>query len=82
MRVGKSYLAKRKFNKFEVKEENGIKQESRFSGAARVVVTSNTPITLSYYTRTQKLATSFWTQRYNENMEAMDALVQAKLNGS
>ena len=61
--------------------EGGVAiQKSHFCGVAKIVVCHNTPITISYYTKTQKCSTTFWIQRYNQDMMAMDALVQAKMN--
>ena len=69
MQIGKSYL------------EGGVAiQKSHFCGVAKIVVCHNTPITISYYTKTQKCSTTFWIQRYNLDMMGMDALVQAKMN--
>lgn len=78
MRVGKAYLTKRKYRKMIV--DGAVKPESRFCGVAKVVVGANTPITITYYTKTQNCTTTFWIQRYDQAMIAMDALVQAKLN--
>ena len=80
MRIGKSYLGKTKYNKVKTEKGGVAVQKSHFCGVAKIVVCHNTPITISYYTKTQKCSTTFWIQRYDQDMMAMDALVQAKMN--
>ena len=81
VRIGKVYLAKRKFQRVKEVAEDGTESlQSRFSGVAKVVVGANAPVTLSYYTKTQKCNGSFFIQRYDKDMMAMDAHVQTLLN--
>ena len=73
-RCGKNLLSKRKF----VKNADG---NFVYSGCCKIVVTRITPITISYYTKTQKASLSFYIQRYDDQDFALDAPLQSRLNG-
>ena len=77
MRVGKSYLAKRRFKK--VKQDEKI--TSQYCGIAKVVVTKMTPAKIIYSTKYQAATITFYVQRYDANNMALDAYLQDILNG-
>ena len=51
-----------------------------YAGCSKVVVTSHTPLVLSYETMSQKVVIIFYIQRYDKNVIAVDAALQSKLN--
>ena len=61
-------------------EIDGIKkQEFVYSGVSKVVVTERTPITITFYTKTQRVTTTFYVQRYGDNNFALDVALQSKM---
>ena len=71
---GLTYLVKRRFKKVK-----GGK--STYHGHARVVVTEQTPIAITYKMKTMYCKMSYYIQRYNDLDEAVDVRLQALLNG-
>ena len=67
-RCGKNLLSKRKFVK-------SADRKFVYSGCCKIVVTGITPITISYYTMTQKASLSFCIQRYDDQNFALDAQI-------
>ena len=76
-RVGFNCLAKRKFQKVH----EGGKCRHVLNGQTRVVVTKATPGVITYLMQQQTCKITFYIQRYNKNGEAIDATLQATLNG-
>ena len=50
------------------------------NSCSKVVVTPNTPLVLSYETKSQKVVMTFYVQRYDKDNVATDAALQAKIN--
>jgi hypothetical protein len=73
-RCGKNLLSKRKFGK-------NADGKFVYSGCCKIVVTGITPITIFYYTKTQKASLSFCIQRYDDEDFALDTPLQSRLNG-
>ena len=76
MRVGKSYLAKRRFKKVK-----GDTKASQYCGLAKVVFTNMTPANIIYSTKYQAATITFYVQRYDASNMALDACLQDILNG-
>ena len=51
-----------------------------YAGCSKVVVTSHTPLVLSYETKSQKVVITLCIERYDKNDIAVDAALQSKLN--
>ena len=51
-----------------------------YNGCSKVVVTHNTPLVLSYETKSQKVVMTFYVQRYDKDNVATNAALQAKIN--
>ena len=61
------FLVKRKV--FQIFAPN----DYEYAGCSKVVVTSHTPLVLSYETKSQKVVITFYIQRYDKNDIAVDA---------
>ena len=73
-RCGKKYLSRRKF-----KKEPLSPGKFAYDGYSKVLITSNTPICISYCTRTQKASMTFYVQRYDSEDIPLDAALQDKI---
>ena len=51
-----------------------------YNGWSKVVVTPNTPLVLSYETKSQKVVMTLYVQRYDKDNVATNAALQAKIN--
>ena len=81
LRFGKNLMAHRKYSKCPSMGNEIPRKDTIYAGMGRVVVTKISPITLVYYTKTQKVNTSCYIQRYDANDFALDTAFQAMLNG-
>lgn len=72
-RCKKKFLSKRRFTK----DSTG---KYMYNGCSKVVVSDKTPLTLCYKTKTQKMVSTFYIQRYDKDDIATDATLQSKLN--
>ena len=76
---GENYFAKRHYEKVPSKEhQDRIVQQ--YKGKSMVVITVNTPVTLSYSVTQQRLTTTFYVQRYNRDGFAQCANLQRLMN--
>ena len=73
-RCRKNFLAKKKYTK----DSNG---KYIYSGCSNVVITTRTPVTITYHTKNKKASVSFFIQRYDDQDVAVDAVLQAKIDG-
>ena len=73
-RCGKKYLSRRKF-----KKEPLSPGKFAYDGYSKVLITRNTPICISYCTRTQKASMTFYVQRYDSEDIPLDAALQDKI---
>ena len=80
MRCGRNILSKRHYAKKPTEIDGIKKQKFVYSGVSKVVVTERTPITITFYTKTQRATTTFYVQRYDENNFVLDAALQSTMN--
>lgn len=73
---GTYFLAKQKYQK-KIVDGNNV---SVYAGCAKVVVSLYTPIKFDYVEANQKMTTSFFIQRYDENNFAVDKSLQGMMN--
>lgn len=74
-RCGKKYLSRRKFKKDPLSPGKFI-----CDGYSKIVITTSTPLCLSYCTRSQKATMTFFIQRYDSENMPLDAALQDKIN--
>lgn len=75
---GVNHLAKRKVSKVKGPDGKSLRVQD---GHSKVVATKLTPVVIEYKMKTMVSKVRFYIQRYNKSNEAMDARLQALLNG-
>lgn len=78
---GENYIAHRHFKNVPSQDKTSKKKVvSEYNGRSVVVVTTNTPFTMEYSTKTERLTTTFYVQRYTAQKLAIDSSLQTLMN--
>lgn len=75
---GENFIAHRHFKNVPSKTQRRL--VSVFNGRSIVVVTNNTPFTMDYSMKTERLTVTFFVQRYTAEKLAIDTSLQALMN--
>lgn len=75
---GENFIAYRHFKK--VPSKTTKKLISLYNGRSVVVVTKNTPFTMDYSMKTERVTISFYVQRYTSDRLAVDTSLQTLMN--